>query len=98
MALCCTNPPADDDAAASPGSLEEVLQAEAEVLAAELQELEEDGDVDPQLLDELESGVEAAAESLVTMREARSYPQENLNIALQAAFSQVFARSRNVLL
>ena len=68
--------PADDDAAASPGSLEEVLQAEAEVLAAELQELEEDGDVDPQLLDELESGVEAAAESLVTMREARGRIQD----------------------
>ena len=42
-------------------SLEEVLQAEAEVLATELQSLEDDG-----------AGVEAAAESLVTMREARS--------------------------
>jgi hypothetical protein len=53
-------------------SLEEVLQAEAEVLASEIQALEEDEDVDPALIDELEAGVEAAAESLVTMREART--------------------------
>jgi len=46
--------------------LEEVLQTEAEILAAEIQQLEE------QLLEELETGVEAAAESLVTMREART--------------------------
>ena len=52
-------------------SLEEVLQAEAEILATELQELENDEDIDPGLIDELEAGV-AAAESLVTMREARS--------------------------
>ena len=38
---------------------------EAEVLASEIKELEEDESVDPQLIDELENGVEAAAESLV---------------------------------
>ena len=66
--------PADDDGgqAMSVPSIEEVLQMEAEVLAAEIKELEEDETVDPQFIDELESGVEAAAESLVTMREARS--------------------------
>ena len=55
-----------------PQSLEEVLQTEAEQLASEIQMLEEDGNLDPSLVEELESGVEAAAESLVTMREARS--------------------------
>jgi hypothetical protein len=64
--------PADDQAQSAPASLEEVLQAEAEVLASELQQLEDEGSVEPQLLEELENGVEAAAESLVTMREARS--------------------------
>ena len=49
--------------------LEDILQSEAEVLAAELQELESEG-IDPNLVNELETGVEAA-ESLVTMREAR---------------------------
>ena len=52
-------------------SLEEVLQAEAETLANEIQELEADDTIDPALIDELGSGVEAAAETLVTMREAR---------------------------
>ena len=52
-------------------TLEEVLQAEVEILATELDSLEEEG-VDQELLDGLESGVEQAAESLVTMREARS--------------------------
>ena len=52
-------------------SLEEVLQAEAETLAYEIQELEADDSIDPALIDELGSGVEAAAETLVTMREAR---------------------------
>ena len=42
------------------------------MLASEIKELEEDEASDPQFIDELESGVEAAAESLVTMREARS--------------------------
>ena len=62
----------DDDDQANHQTLEEVLQAEAEVLAAEIQELEEEGSIEPQLLEELENGVEAAAESLVTMREART--------------------------
>ena len=52
-------------------SLEEVLQSEAEVLAAELEELEQEG-VSPDVIEGLESGVQQAAESLVTMREARS--------------------------
>ena len=52
-------------------SLEEVLQAEAETLANEIQELEADDSIDPALIDELGCGVEAAAETLVTMREAR---------------------------
>ncbi|CAL1173629.1 unnamed protein product, partial [Cladocopium goreaui] len=51
-------------------SLEEILQTEAEVLAAELHEAELEG-VDPSVLDSLESGIEQAAETLVTMREAR---------------------------
>ena len=52
-------------------SLEQVLQCEAEVLAAELEELEQEG-VAPEFIEGLETGVEQAAESLVTMREARS--------------------------
>ena len=51
-------------------SLEEILQTEAGVLAAELHEAELEG-VDPSVLDSLESGIEQAAETLVTMREAR---------------------------
>ena len=58
--------------ARDPGiSLEQVLQGEAEVLAAEIEELEQDG-LAPDLIESLETGVEQAAESLVTMREARS--------------------------
>ena len=53
-------------------NLESLLQTEAEILAAELQSLEEDGEIDPGVIDELEAGVEGAAEALVTMREARS--------------------------
>ena len=67
--------PAEDDPGAQHGeapSLEEVLQMEAECLASELQELEEEGVVEPALIEELESGVETAAENLVTMREARN--------------------------
>jgi hypothetical protein len=64
--------PADDGDGAQAQTLEEVLQTEAEILAAEIQELEEEGSIEPQLLEELETGVEAAAESLVTMREART--------------------------
>ena len=60
------------DEEAQPGhSLEEVLQAEAEQLASDLQELEAGG-CEPELLEELESGVETAAEALVSMREARA--------------------------
>ena len=50
--------------------IEEVLQSEAEILACELEEAEAEG-VDPNLIENLESGIEAAAETLVTMREAR---------------------------
>ena len=64
--------PADDGDGAQAQTLEEVLQTEAEILAAEIQELDEEGSIEPQLLEELETGVEAAAESLVTMREART--------------------------
>ena len=67
--------PAEDDPGAQNGeapSLEEVLQMEAECLASELQELEDEGVVEPALIEELESGVETEAESLVTMREARN--------------------------
>ena len=63
------------DEEAGPATIEEVLQAEAEQLATELQELEEQG-CDPNVLDELEAGMEQAAESLATMREARSKIQE----------------------
>lgn len=51
-------------------NLEEVLQAEVEVLASELQLAEEEG-IEPDVIDELEMNVEKAAESLLTMREAR---------------------------
>lgn len=51
-------------------SLEEVLQAEAEELANEIQQAEQEG-LDGDLLNDLEAGVEQAAESLITMREAR---------------------------
>ena len=60
----------DGDADVESPNLEEVLQAEVEVLASELQQAEEEG-VSPDMLEELEVGVEKAAESLVTMREAR---------------------------
>ena len=63
-----------EDDAPNP-SLEEVLQAEAEVLAAELEEAEAEG-VDPVMLNELEYGVERAAETLVTMREARQISEK----------------------
>ena len=52
-------------------SLEEVLQTEAALLASDLENLEAEG-AEPELLEELEAGVENAAEALVTMREARS--------------------------
>ena len=66
------SPDGHDDAGGQ--TLEEILQTEAEVLAAELHEAEQEG-VDPQVLDSLESGIEQAAETLVTMREARQQLQ-----------------------
>ena len=48
-------------------TLEEVLQAEAEDLANELDQAEKEG-LDAELLTDLESGVEQAAGSLITMR------------------------------
>ena len=51
-------------------NLDEVLQAEAEILACELEEAENEG-VDDEIIQNLESNIEAAAETLVTMREAR---------------------------
>ena len=51
--------------------LEEVLQAEVEVLAEEIAAAEEEG-VDPSHLEALEQGIEASAEALVSMREART--------------------------
>ena len=59
-----------DQPEANASGLEEVLTAEAEVLAAEIQALEEEG-MEPDVLEALECGVEQAAESLVAMREAR---------------------------
>ena len=52
------------------GQLEEVLQVEAEILASELEQAEQEG-VDASILQDLEHGIEAAAGALVTMREAR---------------------------
>ena len=52
------------------GNLEEVLQAEAEILATVLEEALEDG-VDADFIQSLEDSVESAAAALVTMREAR---------------------------
>ena len=62
--------PADNESEEPVGQLDEVLQAEAEILACELEEAEQEG-IDPELIQDLESGIEAAAETLVTMREAR---------------------------
>ena len=52
-------------------NLEEVLQAEAEILATELEEALDEG-VAPDLLQDVEDRVESAAEALLTMREART--------------------------
>lgn len=60
-----------DDGGGTLPALEEVLQAEAAQLASDLEALEADG-MEPELLEELESGVENAAEALVSMREARA--------------------------
>ena len=53
-------------------ALDDLLQNELEILVSVLQELEESGDVDQETLDSLEEGLERAAESLITMREAGS--------------------------
>ena len=55
-------------------SLEEILQTEADVLTAELNEAEQEG-INPAVLDNLESGIERAAETLATMREVRQQLQ-----------------------
>ena len=61
-----------DDAGKEEPSLEEVLQFEAAILAADLEALEAEG-VEPEMLGELETaGVESAAEALVSRREART--------------------------
>ena len=56
-------------------SLEEVLEAEAEVLAAELAEAAEGG-MDEEAVQEIEESVGQAAEALLTMREAKTKLQE----------------------
>ena len=55
--------------------LEEILQTEAEALAAELDSAAEHG-LDDEMLMEIEDSVENAAEALLTMKEARSKLQE----------------------
>ena len=67
------NEVADEGAGEQP-SLEDVLQAEAEVFAAEIQQAEDEG-IDHAVLDDFEQGMEQAAEALVTMREARQQLQ-----------------------
>ena len=61
--------------AANAGGLEDMIQNEAEIFAAELQEAEEQG-LDPEIIEGLESNLESAAETLVTMKEARTKLQE----------------------
>ncbi|CAE7718191.1 pgsA [Symbiodinium sp. CCMP2592] len=56
-------------------TLDEVLASEAEALAAELEEAENDG-VEAAYLEDLEGSVENAAEALITMRDARHRLQE----------------------
>ncbi|CAE6915744.1 RE2 [Symbiodinium sp. CCMP2592] len=56
-------------------SLDEVLEAEAEALATELEQAEAEG-LEPQMLEQVEGTVESAAEALLTMREARHKLQE----------------------
>ncbi|CAE7206232.1 unnamed protein product [Symbiodinium natans] len=56
-------------------SLDDVLEAEAEALATELEQAEAEG-LEPQVLDEVEGTVESAAEALLTMREARHKLQD----------------------
>ena len=63
------------DEGQDPQSLEELMQTEAEALAAELDAAAEEG-VDEVMLQEIESSVETAAEALLTMREAKTRLQE----------------------
>ena len=63
-----------EDSGEPPG-LDEILEAEAEALAAELEAAEQDG-VEPTVLDEIEGTVETAAEALIAMRDARQKLQE----------------------
>ena len=63
-------PDDDPEDEQSQPNLDEVLQAEAEILACELEEAENEG-VDEEIIQNLETNIEAAAETLVTMREAR---------------------------
>ena len=60
-----------EDELAGDGSLEEILQTQAECFATELQEAEQLG-LDGETLQGLEAGFEQTAEALVTMREART--------------------------
>ena len=55
---------------AEPVTLEEVLQTEVQNLAEEIAQAEEEG-VDPAFCEALETEIEASAEALVSMREAR---------------------------
>ena len=67
-------PAEDGDLEAEEGeapTLEEVLQTEVEQLADEIAQAEEEG-IDPAHLEALESGIEASADALVSMREART--------------------------
>ena len=52
--------PDDPGVNQNPASLEEVLQSEAEVLAAEIEAMEEEG-IDQSLIDGLEQGIDQAA-------------------------------------
>ena len=63
---------AEDDAESS---LEAAIQREAQAFATELEDAEQDG-MDPAALEALEANFESAAETLVTMREARTRLQE----------------------
>ena len=56
--------------------LDEVLEAEAEALAAELEQAEQEG-MEPGVLEEIEGTVETAAEALITVRDARHKLQES---------------------
>ncbi|CAE7263203.1 unnamed protein product [Symbiodinium microadriaticum] len=74
------SPEADEEELLADGGdaapdLDEVLETEAEALAAELEQAENEG-VDPNMLEQLEGYVENAAEALITMRDAKTRLQE----------------------